>query len=381
VALDSSGNIYVAGSTGGNLDGNLNAGLNDIFLVKYNSSGVKQWTQLLGTTADDVARGIAIDSSDDIYVTGSTGGGLGGVNAGLNDLFLVKYDSSGNWQWSRQLGTIADDVGYGVAADSTGNIYIAGSTGGSLGGVNAGLNDLFLVKYDSSGVKQWTQLLGTIADDVGYGVAADSTGNIYVTGSTGGNLDGIVNAGSNDIFLVKYDSSGVKQWTQLLGTIADDVGYGVAADSTGNIYIAGSTGGSLGGVNAGLNDLFLVKYDSSGNWQWSRQRGTGAQDVSFAIALGGSSNIYLTGSTGGGLDGNINAGLNDLFLVKYDSSGTWEWNRQLGTIADDIAYALDLDTASNIYLTGSTGGGLDGNTNVGGLDIFVVKYDSSGNLQ
>ena len=153
--MDSSDNIYVTGHTKGDLDGNTNSGGWDLFLVKYNSSGTKQWTKQLGTSEDDIARGIAVDSSDNIYFTGNTHGGLdGNTNSGLTDLFLVKYNSSGTKQWTQQLGTSHGETAYGVAVDSSGNVYASGVTSGGLNGNPARGSDLFVVKYNSSGVKQ-----------------------------------------------------------------------------------------------------------------------------------------------------------------------------------------------------------------------------------
>jgi hypothetical protein len=148
-----------------------------------------------------------------VYVTGYTYGGLdGNSNLGSSDIFLLKYDSAGTKQWTRQLATTAIDAAFGVALDSSGNVYVTGITFGALdGNTYMGGADIFLVKYNSAGAKQWTQQLGTTADDYGQGLAVDSSGNVYVTGYTAGGLDGNANMGSNDIFLVKYNSTGVKQ--------------------------------------------------------------------------------------------------------------------------------------------------------------------------
>ena len=120
--------------------------------------------------------------------------------------------------WTKQFGTSSHDVGVGVTTDSSGNIYVTGFTRGDLdGNTNSGGRDIFLVKYNSSGTKQWTKQLGTSEFDEGYGVTTDSSGNIYVTGSTKGGLDGNTNSGTEDIFgkedifLIKYNSSGTKQ--------------------------------------------------------------------------------------------------------------------------------------------------------------------------
>ena len=154
--MDSSNNIYVTGTTGGGLDGNTGLGGADIFLVKYNSSGTKQWTKQFGSSSNEFARDVTIDSTDNIYVTGFTGGGLdGNTNSGSEDLYLVKYNSSGTKQWIQQLGTESIDRGYGIVKDSSDNIYVTGYTEGGLdGNTNSGDNDTFLVKYNSDGVLQ-----------------------------------------------------------------------------------------------------------------------------------------------------------------------------------------------------------------------------------
>jgi len=186
----------------------------------------------MGTSSNDYGKGVTTDSSGNIYVTGYTRGGLdGNTNSGSYDIFLVKYNSSGTKQWTKQLGTSSNDFGIGVTTDSSGNIYVTGDTEGGLdGNTNMGgecvnwkkekipCNDIILVKYNSFGTKQWTKQLGTSSDDRGNSVTTDSSGNIYVTGETEGGLDGNTNSGESDIFLIKYNSSGKKLWTKQLGT-------------------------------------------------------------------------------------------------------------------------------------------------------------------
>ncbi|MFH1227028.1 MAG: SBBP repeat-containing protein [Planctomycetota bacterium] len=379
VAVDTAGNIYVTGPTFGGLDGNINAGDSDLFLVKYDSAGVKQWTRQSGTASDDCVFGIAVDTAGNIYVTGYTFGELdGNTSAGLNDFFLIKYDSSGVKQWTRQSGTALNDSARSVAVDTVGNIYVAGRTDGGLdGNPYAGGGDFFLVKYDSSGVKQWTRQSETASYEEALAVAVDTAGNIYVTGYTSG---GNANAGETDLFIVKYDSFGVKQWTSQLGTASNDRAQSVAVDTAGNIYVTGYTEGGLdGNTNAGYSDSIVVKYNAQGVKQWTGQLGTSDYESATGVAADASGNIYVTGYTNGGLDGNTNPGeVGDFFLVKYDSSGVKQWTRQSGTASDDVAFGVAVDTAGNIYVTGYTKGGLDGNTNAGSADLFMVKYNSDG---
>jgi len=270
---------------------------------------------------------------------------------------------------TRQLARSSNDYAYGVATDSSGNVYVTGTTYWELdGNTSAGKADLFVVKYNSSGTWQWTKQNGTDRYDEARGVATDSSGNVYVTGYTEGGLDGNTSAGNSDLFVVKYNSSGTKQWTNQLGSSSRDSANGVATDSSGNVYVTGTTYWELdGNTSAGKADLFVVKYNSSGTKQWTKQLGTSSDDRANGVATDSSGNVYVSGVTYGGLDGNTNAGNSDLFVVKYNSSGTKQWTKQLGTSSYDDAYGVATDSSGNVYVTGYTEGGLDGNTSAGGL--------------
>ena len=382
IAVDGSGNIYVVGSTGGNLDGNTNAGGWDVFLAKYDRLGNKLWTRLLGSSADDSAYYVVLDGSGDIYIAGDTSGNLdGNINAGGADVFLAKYDRLGNKLWTRLLGSSGDEGTSGIAVDGSGNIYIAGGTSGNLDGItNAGSYDAFLAKYDSSGNKLWTQLLGSSGMEWTYYVILDDNGGIYLTGTTSGNLDGNTNAGGEDAFLAKYDRSGNKLWTRLLGSSGGEWPSGIVVDGSGNIYIAGGTSGNLdGNTNAGYYDAFLAKYDRLGNKMWTRLLGSSGDEWPNGIVLDGSVNIYIAGLTSGRLDGNNNAGGYDAFLAKYDSSGNKLWTRLQGSSNDDWANIIVLEVNGGIYLAGVANGILDVRTSDMFYDAFLARYDSSGN--
>ena len=241
-------------------------------------------------------------------------------------------------------------------------------------------------------VTNWsgTKQLGSSLGDVAHGISTDSSGNVYITGYAGSGLDGNTRAGTgydHDLFIVKYDNGGIKQWTQQLGSSFTDRGYGISTDSSGNVYVTGHTWGGLdGNTNAGSSDLFVVKYDSGGIKQWTQQLGTSFDDYAQGIITDPSGNVYVTGYTWGGLDGNTNVGSDDLFVVKYDSDGIKQWTQQLGTYTYDEARGISTDLSGNAYVTGYTQGDLDGNTHTGGKgmysgDLFVVKYDTNGNKQ
>ena len=377
MAADTSGDIFLAGYTRGGIDGNTNVGLYncDYFITKYDKNGNRQWTKQSGTSSDDYGTGISTDANGNIYIVGYTNGSLdGNVNSGGNDIFIVKYDTYGNKIWTRQTGTATDDFATCVTTDAGGNVYIGGYTAGSLdGNTNAGGKDLFVIKYDSDGNKLWTRQLGTTADEVVYGICCDGPGNIYVGGtiSSGGGLDGNTSAGGYDCFIVKYDSNGIRQWTRQIGSSSDEYNGVTVSDGT-NVYLTGYTYGGLdGNTNAGYADAFVVKYDAGGNKQWTRQFGTSAYDYVYG-AFADSSGIYLTGNTAGGLDGYPGAGWADIFVAKYDPNGVKQWTRQMSS---GYGRCVTVDNDKNVYISGtlSTYQSLDGYDNAGGVDSFIMS--------
>jgi len=387
VATDASGNVYVVGATTGALDGNVLMGTRDFFVTKYDSNGVKQYTKQLGATGVETWGVSVATRGNFFYVAGVTDGGLdGNVLTGTRDFFVTKYDSNGVKQYTKQLGAAgADTEGTSVATDASGNVYVAGQTTGGLdNNTLTGKSDFFVTKYDSSGKKLYTQQLGVKgADTTGFSVATDASGNVYVAGETGGGLNGMALMGAiTDSFVAKYDSSGTLLYTRQLGvTGADTTGYSVATDASGNIYVAGYTSGGLGNNNLlGTTDVFVAKYDSSGSNLYIKQLGAAGKDAyGYAVATDASGNVYVAGQTYGGLDGNILTGASDYFVTKYDSSGQRQYTRQLGVASVDTwDFSVAIDPSGNVYLTGTTHGGLDGHTLMGTSDFFVAKYNSSG---
>jgi hypothetical protein len=341
-----------------------------------------EWTQQLGTTADDASYGVTADRLGNVYISGTTYGSLGGPNNGVDDAFISKYNAAGSLQWTRQLGTSDFDESRCVSADGLGNVYISGITFGALGAPSAGGFDVYLSKYDAAGTLQWTRQLGSSGKESSLAVSADGLGNVYISGYTRYILPGQTWAGNDDAFLAKYNAAGNLQWTRQFGTSAPDDGNSVSADGLGNVYIAGTTSGSLDATNAGGNgEGFVRKYDVVGNLLWARQFGTGAGGGVGVngVSADGLGDIYITGYTGGDLDG-TNAGGVDAFVAKYDTAGNQQWTRQFGTSAQDDGNSVSSDSLGNVYIAGNTFGNLSG-SNAGSIDAFVSKYDAAGNLQ
>ncbi|WP_413681267.1 SBBP repeat-containing protein [Prochlorococcus sp. MIT 1318] len=394
----SDGSIYIAGSTHGNLDGEINSGGGDAFLTKYDSDGTKDWTQLLGTTLGDYGYALTTGSDGSIYIAGSTTGDLDGeTNNGSIDAFLTKYDSDGTKDWTQLFGTTSYDYATALTTGSDGSIYISGYTHGNLDGeINSGGGDAFLTKYDPDGTKDWTQLLGTTSYDDARALTTGSDGSIYIAGITGGDLEGEVNIGTTgtrdgglDAFLTKYNPDGTKDWTQLLGSLhhgdwptSGDYAYALTTGSDGSIYIAGDTSGDLDEeTNNGSVDAFLTKYDSDGTKDWTNLLGTSSSDWATALTTGRDGSIYIAGSTRGDLDGEANSGSSDAFLTKYDPDGTKDWTQLFGTTSGDNAYALTTGSDGSIYIAGNTNGDLDGETNSGNADAFLTKFVNQSKLE
>ena len=361
ISVDASG-IYVAGITTASLPGQIRAGRLDAFVRKYDATGTEVWTRQFGTPSDDVVSEISVHASG-IYVAGRTEGTLPGrTSAGFSDAFVRKYDATGTEVWTRQFGISVDDSG----------VYVAGRTDGALPDqTSTGLGDAFVRKYDSDGTEVWTRQFGTSGVDTARGISVDVSG-IYLAGGTDGTLPDQTSAGGLDAFVRKYDATGTEVWTRQFGTSGVfERAFGISVDVSG-IYVAGDIGGTLPGqTSAGFSDAFVRKYDATGAKVWTRQFGTSSADVANGISVDASS-VYVAGLTFGTLPGQTSAGGLDAFVRKYDATGTEVWTRQFGTSTTDDARGISVD-ASGIYVAGLTDGTLQGQTNTGSLDVFMVK--------
>jgi len=164
-------------------------------------------------------------------------------------------------------------------------------------------------------------------------------------------------------------------WTRQFGTFANDYATNIAVDASGNVYVAGKTVGALPEQSSsGDWDVFVRKYDSSGSELWTRQFGTSTYDYAESVAVDASGNVYVAGLTSGALPGQTSSGGGDAFVRKYDGSGSEIWTKQFGTSTYDEAYDVAVDTFDNVYVAGQTYGALPGQTSSGGRDAFLVKF-------
>ena len=374
-------------------------------IASSSSSSQSYFAVTFGGTNNNQGESIAVDSSGNIYITGyfyetvDFGGG-NVTSAGSTDIFVLKLNSSGTFQWVNTYGGTSFDFGRGIAVDSSGNIYITGYFyetvdfgGGNL--TSAGGADIFVLKLNSSATFQWVSTFGSTSIDVGEDITVDSSGNPYITGYFEGTVDfgagNVTSAGAADIFILKLNSSGAFQWVNIFGGTSTDVGQGIAVDSSGNSYITGSFQGTVdfgsGDITpSGFDDIFVLKVNPSGTFQWVSTFGGTSNDVGEDIAVDSSGNSYITGSFQGTVDfggGNVtSAGGADIIVLKLNSSGTFQWVNTYGGTSGDVGEGITVDSSGNSYITGwfreTVDFGAGNVTSAGGADIIVLKLNSSG---
>lgn len=308
------------------------------------SDMVRTW----GGTTIDRSNDLYLDPGANVYVTGKTKS----FGVGNDDAFVLKYNSGGDVLWQRTWGESSNDEATAVGADSDGNVYIAGTTYS----FDVRGSGTFLVQYDASGSVLWQKKWDGIMNDFIRGIGT-SSGGIYLAGETNSN-----DIASRDTLAVKYNAGGSVQWAKSWGTSGTDSAYGIAVDSSDNIYICGETATMSG------TDCVLLKYSGFGSLQWSKDWShTGTERGRAVVVTSGGSSIYVVGQTNS--DG---AGNDDALILKYGSNGALIWEKTWGGINSDIAYGVAVDDTGTIYVTGMTSSfGASG-------AAFLLKYDSSG---
>ncbi len=364
VAVHSSGAIYAVGETSSSLDGS-NQGSNDAYVRRYERDGDVVWRRQFGTAQYDSAQSVASDASANVYVVGYTYGSLAG-SRGQADAFVRKYNKSGSLVWTRQFGTSETDLAFGVTVDSSGYVYVVGSTGGNLAATNSGSDDAFVRKYSPSGAVVRTKQFTFSDYAVAQSVAVDGSGNVYVAGYSSG-LD-------SSGFVRKFSNVGATLWTRILDNFSDEYVKDISVRGS-YIYVAGFTYGSYAGPNLGGSDAFVRRYNASGTILWTRQFGTSADDNAEGVSIDLSGNAYVVGFTSGALSGS-SQGLSDVFVRKYSVSGSSPWTKQFGSSEYDFTGDVATFSTSESYLIGTTGGTLAG-SNHGAYDAFLRRISGT----
>ncbi len=312
------------------------------------------------------------------------------------------------WDWAVSGGDYHHDKGTAIAADDSGNSYITGNflytaDFGSAALSSLGGNDIYVAKLDADGNWLWAvQAGGQYIGDFGYGIAADESGNCYVTGCFENSADfgqfSLTSNGGRDVFLGKLDGNGNWLWVKKAGGIGSDAGYDVTLDEAGNCYVTGTfentaSFGSFDLNSSGASDIFAAKLDVNGNWLWATSAGSNSYDNSRSIAVDAQNNSYICGqfvfTAYFGAYSIICAGgfQEDIFAAKLDADGNWLWASSAGGLYANSAYGIAADADGNSYVTGKFCSTADfgsisltaaGSSNFAS-DVFAAKLDNAGN--
>lgn len=406
-ATDASGNVYMGGHVNGPTDMDPGPGeafttgesLNaNIFLVKYGPSGNYIWhVEIPGTTVE-MPSDLCLDGQGGILMTGFLSGitewGHGPnvitiVASGYNDGFVAKFDTTGAFQWVRQLGAGLVDEATGVAVDEADNVYVTGYFGSTVDfdpgpGVasvefQGGVQDAYLAKYSPSGDLFWVRGLQGVGAQTAQAVACDEAGAVYVAGQFAGatalgpGASGVVSGAGGEGFLCKYSVDGDFVWAKSFGGPLNEKTDVVLADGQGHLYLFGRFGSTAdldpgpaisSHTSVGVEyAAFYTKLDTSGQALWVRTLQANTLEAgSGDIAVDGDGNVYLTGNFNTQMDLDPGTGAflvnapfpNDHFLVKLDSTGTFRWGQTIITSdVFDTADALCTDSEGNVFVSGS----------------------------
>ena len=402
IAVDGAGNAYV---TGGSSSINFPVsnpfqaffpgGAVDAFVTKLNATGsALVYSTYLGGEGDEQGNDIEVDASGNAYVTGQTdstdfptAGPIQVVNRGLSDAFVTKLNAAGDdLVYSTYLGGSSSDFGFGISLDDSGNAYVTGQTDSTdfptalpIQSANGALGDAFVAKLNAAGnVLRYSTYLGGNGNDCGFRIAVDASGNAYVHGDTTSTNFPTANPfqstrrGALDAFVTKLnEAANALVYSTYLGGNGNELGFGIAVDTSGNSYVTGVTDSSdfptaspiQPAFGGGLADAFVTKLNAAGGaLLYSTYLGGVATDAGFAIALDTSGNAYVVGLT----DSRnfptaspiqpANGGGDDAFVTKLNAAGgALVYSTYLDGGGDDRSSDIAVDASGNAYVTGNTG--------------------------
>ena len=431
VTTDNSGNVFITGwtqsksgiATSGAYQTSFTGGgssinnTGDAFIAKFNNEGNILWATYYGGSGDDRANGISLDVMANVYIAGYTTSVSGIATSGAfqsssyditygsgGDGFLAKFNATGAIVWATYFGG-KDHNGSiieGIACQNTnGDVYITGSTESYSGLATSGAfqtsingnSDAFIAKFNLDGKESWATYFGGNGEEGSNGISINDSGNLFITGytnsstglATSGAYQTSYGGGSWDVFLTKFSSDGIIFWSTYFGGNNQDMANGLSLDSTGNVYITGSTS-SVNGIassdafQTSQGDMFLAKFSSAGIISWSTYFG-GNFDASYGICTDRSGNVYISGYTDskkciaspGSYQDSLE-GLNDAFIAKFSSAGDKTYATYYGGSKYCLAYAVGSDHYGNIYVTGNT----NNDSGIANSGVYQTSYGGHG---
>lgn len=410
VASDTNGNSFLVGhttSTSGMATSGAfqttHQGNKDAFISKFDEAGVLLWSTYYGGSGSDNMFYVTTDTLGNVYTSGITSTNTGmatsgahqpAFGGGVGDAYLVKFGPNGNRIWATYYGGAGDeavtasfdDFMVAVRWDRvTNKVYLCGhttsstniSTSGAFQTSIGGGADGYIAQFNTDGVRQWATYYGGSDDDKILKISTDGAGNIYATGPTL-STSSIATSGAHqtshgggiDAFIVKFNSSGARQWATYYGGSGNDGSAGIANDNYGDVYIAGSTNSSSGISTAGAfqqtingggpSDAYLSKFSPTGVQLWGTYLGGTSPDFTADIDIDGTNNVCFSGSTGSVGIATMGAyqtqfgGNSDAFIAVFGPSGTRTWVSYLGGTDADNGFGISYSRTGDLFLAGNT---------------------------
>lgn len=357
-----------------------NHGLCDTWVVKMNGSGVPQWQKTFGGSGSDLSSAIQQTSDGGYIFTGwsnSIDGDLTG-NYGFEDVWVVKLDSIGNIQWQQSYGGSGSDQSYDIQQTIDGGFILAGISSSNDNDVssNFGCFDYWILKLDDSGIIEWEKSFGGSGCEYVSSIQETTDGGYIVAGWTGSNDgDVTVNYGEYDYWIVKLDSSGIMQWQNSYGALHDDQAYSIQQTIDGGYAVAGA---SFLTVDDDEGNYWVLKLDNLGILQWQKTFGGTADDGAYSIQQTADGGYILAGGSNSN-DGDVtgNHGALDYWIVKMNSSGDLEWEKSFGGTADETPTSIQQTTDGGFIVAGwSVSNDFDLTGSYGLGDYWVVKLNN-----
>ncbi len=400
--IGKNGDVYTTGTFQGTVDFSPSPNTNtlvslggfDVYVTKHNSAGILIWAKNFGSTLNESVSSIKTDTIGNIYITGSfratcdfdPGPSIFSLTPiGNSDVFIVKLDTSGNFVWAKQFGGLGNDESSGIAISIGGDIHITGYFNGTVDfdpGPSSfnltadGINDIFVLKLNSYGNLLWAQKLIGVSKSIDI----DNNNNVFIVGGFKETVDfdpgpltfNLSSAGFQDVFILKFNSSGNFVWVkQFEGGVNDDEECrSIKVDNSGDICITGSYGftidfdpgpGVFNLTSVGMQDVYVVKLSNNGNFIWAKSFGSlGGNDIGNSINIDNQNNLYCGGKFFHNVDFDPGPGtytlnasnLGDGFITKLGSNGNFIYAISISGVDQQVVSSISIDTLNNVYATG-----------------------------
>lgn len=359
------GGYIAVGLTYGDVGQSTSFGKADGWILKVSSEGTMEWSKQYGGTENDYLSSIAQTSDGGYIVAGDTEGGVdGNTSYGDTDGWILKISDNGTTEWSKQYGSSSTDNLESIQVAVDGGYIATGVTLGTIGtATSLGYFDGYVLKISNDGTEQWVKQYGTPSHDSLTSIQSTTDGGYIVSGYTNGKVGSGSSFGTFDGWLLKISSTGAEQWSKQYGTSGEDLLRGVRQTNDGGFVAVGHFSSPFGS-----NDGWILKTDSSGAQEWSKLYGNSQYEFLSSVEQTNDGGYVAVGKS-------YQSSQYDGWLLKINDTGTTEWSKFYGTgVSDTFNSVIPLNDESFV-VAGATSGSMNGSTNLGLDDGFVMKLN------